>query len=161
MLYENYSTHNIAAGTRIHQWLSVHISCKCSAYPGHDYKFIPCHLKCYLKFKELGISTYNYLFTKRQFSVNLRQLRKLSGRADSPQLSRLHSVAMTPQDRSAFSLVWFHARGKLSAKRLPKRKMHCCCQISITKNHIVFDAKITRLNQKKNCIYICNCNCIF
>ncbi len=32
--------------------------------------------------------------------------------------------------------------------------MRCCCQISITENYIVFDAKLTQLNQMKNMVTV-------
>ncbi len=62
-----------------------------------------------------------------------------SGWADSPQLSRLRSVAMTHQDCSAFSLVCSHAAdfmrevSCLQSAR-PSGKMRCCCQISCRKS---------------------------
>ncbi len=61
---------------------------------------------------------------------------------------------MTRQDCSTFSLVYwpvadFMRKVCYPRNARPSGKMHCCCQISIAENHIVFDAKPTRLNQKK------------
>ncbi len=77
-----------------------------------------------------------------------------SERADSPELSRLRSVAMSCQDCSTFSVFSWYAADfmrEVSCPRSarPSGKMHCCCQISIAENYIVFDAKLTRLNHMK------------
>lgn len=86
-----------------------------------------------------------------------------SGWADSPQLSRLRSVAMTLQDWGAFTVFsWYTAdlMREVSCPRSarPSGKMRCCCLISTDENYIVFDAKLTRLNHIKkhhNSTYSC------
>ncbi len=93
--------------------------------------------------KALGISTYNYLW------------KTASGRADSPQLSRLCSVAILVRI-VAFSVICRYARDfmlEVSCPRSarPSGKMCCCCQISTAENYIVFDAKLT---QWKKTIFI-------
>ncbi len=72
-----------------------------------------------------------------------------SGQADSPQLSRLRHTAVTLQDCSAFSLVCSHA-----ADEALTQAEKCAVAIrSLAENYIVFDAKPTRLNQKKKLIF--------